>query len=271
MHPSGSEALIVVGEFKNTGPNVLDTVIVKGTFHTPDGEPYIVSWGTWQILSNILPQQKAPFYIVFRPEDIIGSPGWTTADATNFTAVVVHANITNARQYADLEITSHTDSVDADGYYRVTGVAQNTGSETTNRTWVVATFYNSTGAAIAIGYSDYLTSNTQKSIAPGGTATFTIYPLDAPAGVVAGIESYSLAVQTELEAAEPTPSPSPSPTNTPTTSPNGSPTPTPTGAGDGIASSDLYIYIAVAIVIVVVGVIAFVLRKRSGKDTAQSK
>jgi len=268
MHPSGNEALIVVGEVQNTGPNVLDHIIVKGTFHTPDGAPYIVSYGTWQITANTLPQQKAPFYIIFTPNDIVGSDEWTTKDATNFTAVVSYANLTDARQYQDLKVISHTASNDAEGYYMVTGVVQNTGNEATNRTWVVATFYNSTGSVVAIGASNILTPT---SIAPGSTATFMIYPYDYSSGVVAGISSYSLIIQTELTEPSATPTPSPSPTASPTPTAPSSPTPTPTEAGNGIAIADLYVYAAVAVVIIVVGVVALVLRKRTGKNAATSK
>jgi len=270
MHPSGNEALIVIGEVQNTGPNVLDHIIVKGTFHTPDGAPYIVSYGTWQLTANTLPQQKAPFYITFTPNDIVGSDEWTTKDATNFTAVVSYANLTDARQYQDLKVTSHVASDDAEGYYRVTGVVQNTGSEATNRTWVVATFFNSTDSAVAIGFSNYLTPT---SMAPGSTAAFTIYPYAYSSGVVAGISSYSLIIQTEISEEEPsaTPTPLPSPTASPTPTAPSSPTPTPTEAGNGIAIADLYVYAAVAVVIIVVGVVALVLRKRAGKNAATSK
>ena len=263
MHPLGGDALIVVGEVQNTGPNVLDHIIVRGSFHTPDGEPYIVSYGQWQLTKNTLPQQKKPFYITFQPSDIVGSGEWTSADATNFTAVVVFANSTDVRQYQDLEVISHTASTDSEGYYRVTGVVQNTGNDATNRTWVVATFYNSTGSAIAIGFSNYLTPT---SIAPGSTATFMIYPYYTPSDVVAGITSYSLTIQTEPAESEAIPTPSPSPTASPTPTSPGSPTPTPTGGGNGTSLPDFYVYLAVAVVIIVVGVVALVLRKRTGKN-----
>ena len=268
MHPSGSEALIVVGEAQNNGPNVLESIMVKGTFHTPDGEPYIVSYGTWQITTNILPQQKAPFYIAFTPDDIIGSNKWTTKDATNFTAEVSFANPTDARQYPDLTVTSHTASTDSEGLYRVTGNVQNTGSQSTNQTWVVATFYNSTGNAIAIGFSNYLTPT---SLAPGSTATFMIYPHDYTDMVVSGIASYSLTIQTKLTEPSATPTPSPTQTVSPTPTSAGSPTPTPTGTGNGTPLSDLYVYLAVAVVIIVVGLVALVMRKRTGKNAVTPK
>ena len=265
MHPSGGEALVVVGEAQNTGPNILDYVVVEGTFHTPDGAPYIVSYGTWQLTRNTLPQQKRPFYIIFTPDNIIGSEQWTTKDATNFTARVSYANLTDVSQYQDLEVISHTASTDSEGLYTVTGVVQNTGSQSTNQTWVVATFYNATGNAIAIGFSNYLTPT---SLAPDSTATFMIYPHDYTDVVVAGISSYSLTIQTRLAEPSVTPTPSPSTTGSPTPTSPSSPTPTSTEAGNGATLTDLYIYVAVAVAIILVGVVALVLRKRTSKNAA---
>ena len=150
----------------------------------------------------------------------------------------------------------------------MTGNVQNTGSQSTNQTWVVATFYNSTGNAIAIGFSNYLTPT---SLAPGSTATFMIYPHDYTDMVVSGIASYSLTIQTKLTEPSATPTPSPTQTVSPTPTSAGSPTPTPTGTGNGTPLSDLYVYLAVAVVIIVVGLVALVMRKRTGKNAVTPK
>jgi len=207
--------IVVVGEVQNTGPNVIDYIIVTGTFYTPDDTAQM-SYYTRALGDQILPQQKAPFYIDFPPQtSITGDYSWASQGIKNVTLVVNIANPTDSRQYQDLVVSSHTSSVDSTGLYVVTGVVQNTGTQATNRTWVVATFYNSTGTAVAVGYSNYLTPS---SIAPGGTASFTVYSLDPNAGS-ADITSYALLIQTSITAPSATPTPSPSPSQPPTSSP----------------------------------------------------
>jgi hypothetical protein len=181
------------------------------------------------------------------------------------------------QQYQDLTVVSHSGSTDTNGYYAVTGAIKNTGSEETNQTWVVATFYNSTGSVIGVGWSKILTPTV---ITPGSTASFTIPgPEDALTLAdytyytiaASGIEDYSLVIQTKLTepSATPTPTSSPSPSASATPTPSSSTSPTPTGSGNGTAIPDTYIYVAViAVAIVVIVAVVLVLRKRARKDTA---
>lgn len=258
--------LIVVGEAQNTGPNVIDYIVVTGTFYAPDGTLFM-SNANKAFITQILPQQKTPFYIAFSPANIVAGTNWTSQDVTNFTIAVTYANPTDTRQYQDLTVISDSASTDS-GYYVVTGAVKNTGSQATNQTWVVATFYNSTGGVVGVGFSNYL---TPASIAPGGTASFAIDEFSYYTAA-ADISSYSLIIQTKLTApsATPTPTPSPSPSASPTPTPaSSSPSPTPTESGNGTAIPDTYIYVAVvAVVIVVVGAVALILRKRARKRTA---
>ena len=269
MSPYSSDYLIVVGEAQNNGPNVIDYVVVTGTFYAPDGTVFMSNFNK-AFITQILPQQKTPFYIAFSPANIVSDTNWTSQDVTNSTITVSYADPTETRQYQDLTVISDSASTDEYGYYMVTGTIKNTGSQPSNRTWVVATFYNSTGGTVAVGYTAYLTPT---SIPAGGTASFTIYPTDYEA-VVANIASYSLIIQTELTAPPATPTPSPSSTASPTptpssSSPTSTPTPTPTASGNGTALPDTYVYIvAIVVVMVVVGVVVFVLRKRAGKRAA---
>lgn len=269
--------LIVVGEAQNTGPNVLDYITVTGTFYAPDGTVYMSGYAN-SFITQILPQQKAPFYITFTPYDVVSDTNWTLDDISNLTLTISHADPTDARQYQDLTIVNDSLGTDNDGYYRVTGTVENIGSQPTNQTYVIATFYNSTGTVVAVGYSDYLTPT---SIPAGGSAPFTIYPEDYGAvyDQISNDSNYSLIIQTKLTAPSATPTPTPTPSASPTESPTPTPassspssSPTPTGSGNGTTIPDTYIYIAaVAIVIVVVGVVALVLRKRAGKSTATSQ
>ena len=261
-----SDYLILVGEAQNTGPNVIDYIIVTGTFYAPDGTLFMSNYAK-AFSAQILPQQKAPFVIGFSPSNIVSGTNWTSPDVTNFTLTVSYANPTDTRQYQDLTVISNSESSDAFGYY-ITGVIKNTGSQASNQTWVVATFYNSTGGVVGAGYSVIL---TPASIAPGGTAAFAIDEFTYYTNV-ADIATYSLTIQTRLTAPSttptPTPSSSPSASATPTPS-SSSPSPTPTGSGNGTAIPDGYIYAAViAVAIVVIVAVVLVLRKRAGKRTA---
>jgi len=272
LDPYTTDRLVVVGEAQNTGSSVIDYLTVTGTFYTTDGEAYMVS-STKSLVSQILPQQKTPFYLSFSEYNVVSGFDWGTQPITNFTITINYAGSTDSRQYQDLQVTSHSASHDDEGYYMVTGVVTNTGTQSTNQTWVLATFYNSTGSVVAVGYSNYLTPT---SIAPGGTATFTLYPLDYAPVAVGQISSYSLVIQTKLSAASATPTPEPSSTVSPTptatsSSPTSTPTPTSTSPTDGTTIPDTYVYAAIVAVIVVVAVVALVLRKRGGKRTATSQ
>jgi hypothetical protein len=265
VYPYDNNYLIVVGEAQNTGSNVIDYIRVTGILYADDGTAYMISYSN-TLLTQILPQQKTPFYIRFSQQDVINGP-WGSQGIKNFKITVTHASPTATQQYQDLTITTHSESSDSNSYY-VTGTVKNTGSQPTNRTWVVATFYNSTGSVVAVGYSAYLDPD---SIPAGGTASFTIYPVDYEA-VSASIASYSLAIQTELTAPSATSTPTPSPTSSASATPTpsqSSPSPTPTGSGNGTTIPDTYIYAAViAVAIVVIVAVALVLRKRAGKRTA---
>jgi len=251
----------VVAEVQNIGPNIIDYVKVIGTFYASDGTP-LASDSVRSIRTQILPQQKTPFYMLVSLYNSLTGDLWDPQSIENLTILVGVADPTDSRQYQDLEISSHTSSTDANGYYVVTGFVKNTGTQSPNQVSVVATFYNSTGSVVALGYCDL----TPSSIAPGSTASFTIYPLDYDA-VVDKISSYSLLIQAPntMPSATPTPTPTPSPSASP------SPSPTPTETGNGTDIPDTYAYIAgaVIIIVIVIGIFAFVRRKRVGGRTAR--
>jgi hypothetical protein len=249
---SSGEYLVVVGEVQNVGPNIIDYVRVIGTFYASDGTP-LAGNSVKSLTTQILPQQKAPFYMIVPIYDSLTSSWvWDPQSIDYLTILVNYAEPTESSQYQGLEISSHESSTDAYGYYMVTGVVKNTGTQSTNQATVVATFYNSTGSVVAVGTS-YLTPS---SIAPGSTASFTIYPLDYLA-VAGQVSSYSLLIQTQNT------TPSATPTPSPTASPSLSPTPTPTEAGNGNGIPDTYVYAAAAVVIICVAIGIFALSARA--------
>jgi hypothetical protein len=247
---SSGEYLVVVGEVQNVGPNIIDYVKVIGTFYASDGTP-LEGNSVRSLTTQILPQQKAPFYMIVPIYDSLTSSWvWDPQSIDYLTILVNYAEPTKSSQYQGLEISSHESSTDAYGLYAVTGVVKNTGTQSTNQATVVATFYNSTGSVVAVGTS-YLTPS---SIAPGSTASFTIYPLDYWA-VAGEVSSYSLLIQAQNT------TPSATPTPSPTASPSLSPTPTEAGNGNGIP--DTYVYAAAAVVIICVAIGIFALSVRA--------
>jgi hypothetical protein len=245
----GGDYLGVVGEIQNVGPNIIDFVRVVGTFYASDGTP-LGGNSVKSLATEILPQQKAPFYMVVLTTDSLTGFSWDPTSIDYLTILVNQAEPTASSQYQGLEISSHESSTDAYGYYKVTGVVKNTGTQSINQASVVATFYNSTGSVVAVGTS-YLTPS---SIAPGSTASFTVYPLDYLA-VMGEVSSYSLLIQTP-----PITTPSATPTPSPTASPSLSPTPTEAGNGNGIPDTYVYGTAAVVIVCVAIGIFALSVR-----------
>ena len=246
---SSGDYVVVVGEVQNVGPNIIDYVKVIGTFYASDGTP-LAGDSVRSLTTQILPQQKAPFYMIVTIYDSNTGYSWDPQSIDHLNISVDRAEPTESSQYQGLEISSHESSTDAYGYYMVTGVVKNTGTQSTNQASVVAAFYNSTGSVVAVGTS-YLTPS---SIAPGSTASFTIYPLDYLA-VMGEISSYSLLIQT-LNAA-----PSATPTPSPAASPSLSPTPTETE--NGTAIPDTYVYAAAAVVIICIAIGIFALSTRA--------
>ena len=111
--------------------------------------------GASVFIYDLLPGQKAPFYIDFLPENsITGDQSWVPS-VSNVTVEVTHVFDTNATQYSGLTSTV-TSASNVDGTFTVTGTVQNTGSETTGNVWVDTTFYNASGTVVGLNYTSYL-------------------------------------------------------------------------------------------------------------------
>jgi hypothetical protein len=262
LNPSRSDYLVVVGEVQNVGPNIIDYVKVVGTFYASDGT-LLGDNSVRSLATQILPQQKAPFYMLVPLSNSLTGSGWDPQSIENLTISVIMADPTDSHQYEDLVISSQTASTDASGIYMITGFVRNTGTQSASQVTVIATYYDSTGTVIGLGYND-LTSNT---IASGSTASFTIYPLDYPA-FMDQIASYSLLIQAPNTTPATTPTPSPSASSSPSPTPTASSSsPTPTETGNGTGMPNTYVYIAAAVVIIVIALGLFVVlvrRKRVG-------
>ncbi len=251
---------MVVGEVQNIGPDVIEQVILTGTASTLEGLSSASYTSVY--VAQLLPQQKAPFDIGFQPPQ--GSNGWYTVGEINLKVAL--ANSTISYQYPDLKITSSSASVgttgDYNGAYLVTGSIQNVGTQTATNLTVVGTFFNSTGAVVGVGYTNYLEPRT---LNPSESLNFQIAAFDlnqSNAPTRLKIASYSLLVQTRgplLQGAAPLTTPYIGTGGGQTTKPNQSQT------GTILLNSSIVYEVVIAIVIILVVVAAFLFLKRRSK------
>lgn len=252
--------LIVVGEVQNTGPNVLDYVTLGGIAYTTDGQAQGYAYSVAYV-DHILPQQKAAFYMDFSSQtSLSGNLSWVFQGIDHIEFSVTRANETDSQQYQDLAVVANTSYVDTSGIYTVVGYIQNTGAQLTGKVWVVATFYNASGTAIAAGYCNYLAD----SLSPNGTIQFAVSPLDSTAQLATQISSYALLIQNQEPTANPSPTPSsqspnPSPTLSPSTSEQPTQSPEPKL---GSLPTELVFAIVGVVLIVVILIVAFILRRK---------
>jgi hypothetical protein len=274
--------LIVVGEVQNTGPDILRNVVLTGTAYTVDG----VAQGS-SSLTNIyvgdphyatgefLPNQKAPFFMEFGPQDTVWqNMTWIDLgiDHIEFRIFPTAANYTTPKSYSDVRLVSPSNYVDAALNYTVTGVAFNYGTGYPQNVFVVASFYDATGKVIAVGFSNYLSTHY---LAPNDFGQFILQPTEPTAAMATQIASYNLTVITSGTTTQPaaTTSPSASPAGT-TSSPtaSGSPTIQPTNSQSSPESGESgipmrYIFaIAAAVVIVVAVIVVAVLLRRNRRE-----
>ncbi len=264
--------LTVVGEVQNVGINTVDSVLLTGTATASDGT--IVGSTTQAYAINLVPQQKAPFYMEFPPSEAIGND-WYSAGVSGVNIVVRVANATANYQYPDVKITNKQASIGSGstdkGVYWVNGEIKNTGSQTAQNIRVIGTFYNASGAVVAVG--GYINDVVAASLAPSATATFKFGAFDInQTGIPSDrkITDYSLVVLVEepilqgtppsiapTTPASPATSQSPSDTSTSTsTQPSGS---NPTGS---LPSQWIYA-IVVVVAVVAVATALLLLKKRS--------
>ena len=240
-----SGILVVVGEVQNIGQNVINAVIISGTATPTYGSDVVSGDLAWA--NNLLPGEKAPFYIKFTSNQT--SSGAWSGGISEVTVRVIQASTTTQYQYQGVTITSH-ESSQSSGGYTIEGELKNTGSETATNVAVVATFYNSEGKPIAVGYS-----TTVATMAPNGINSFSLSAINldqTTAGSDNQISKYSLMVQVEA----PLLSGSLPAAQTPVTGPDDSQTPTEPTNNLSLT------YIAVFVVAIVVVVVVWLLLKR---------
>jgi hypothetical protein len=209
--------LVVAGEIQNNGPDILSQVILSGTAETSYGAEMISGDIAWA--SNILPGQKAPFFMQIRSN--LTSNGAWVGGLGNINVKAIQASTTTEYLYQGVTITKFQSSQGSSGEYIVSGTLNNTGTQSASNVAVVATFYDSNGIPISVGFSSKIAN-----MDPNGVNTFTLTALDANQTIVgtSTISSYTLMVQLDapkLTGTAPTPivynssgASSPDPSNT---------------------------------------------------------
>jgi hypothetical protein len=244
--------LVAIGEVQNTGTTTLSSVWLLAKAYNSTGA--LLDQIDYKALAfNLAPGQKSPFFLDFLPEYSPTQDQSWVPSVTNVTVTVVSAIATNETMYSGLTIPQGSvTGFNNAGTYTVTGTIQNTGTQTTGRTWAVTTFYNSSGSVIGLNYTNYLAN----SIAPGNTVQFTATPDDNTPTLSSQITNYSVLIQTVPVMATPTPTPKPS----------AQPTPTPTGTSTQppvTPNSDLtYIAIIAIAAIAAIAAVVLLLRQR---------
>ena len=191
--------LDVVGEIQNVGTSIVSSVILSGTAITTTGSQQTSN--TMAYVKNMLPNQKAPFYMTFFLQ---------TDQATQSTPTVVKRNgrsksqaaTTTGYLYPDVKVTAHQNSIgtgtDDKGVYWVTGTVKNMGTQTATNVRVLGTFYDKEGNVIAVG--GYTDAALSASLSPSASTNFKFGAYDTNQTLMPQnqqIASYALLVQVE--------------------------------------------------------------------------
>lgn len=129
----------VVGEVHNTGDTAVTDVNVSATFYNSTGG-IVAEIKQPTRLSTILPNRTSPF-------DITLFSTLLSSTVHNYTVQIVTFSPAQNRPLG-LKILSNSSSSDTNGF-RVTGTIENIGTQNTSFTRLIATYYSTTGHAIA--------------------------------------------------------------------------------------------------------------------------
>jgi hypothetical protein len=245
--------LIVVGEVQNTGSTVAGRVWVTGQAYLSNGT--VVAYSEAPAIGvNLEPNQKAPFYLDFIPENsLTQDQSWVSNISSVTVSVNNIINITSTL-YGGVT-TSNVNGGNVGGTYTVAGTTINTGSQYAGDVAVVATFYNASAAVVGIALTDL------GPLSPGQSAPFTITPWDNTAALTNAITNYSILI-------EATPAAAPQSTTTPTALPTStSSSSKPTQAPGTPTSALTYLVVIVVVAVVAIIVVGLILLRRPSHQT----
>lgn len=229
--------LIVVGELRNIGSNVVNNVTVQGTALSANGQT-LAQTSSQAFTYYMAPGQKAPFYLDFYAQSSSTQDLSWVPSVTHVLVTVTSVQDVNQRQYADAKVDFDMNYTDSSGLYVVRGTVVNDGSLVAQQPWVVTTFYDGSGTVVGVNFTNYITS----SLSPNGGMYFYAVPADNNTAITSEIKSYSFQVD--------------SLTLTNQTAP--STTPTSTGSSSPIGQIPI-LPIIIVVVLIVVAVVALML------------
>ena len=182
---------IVVGEVENVGSNIIGNVTVEGTAFNSTGQE-LASTTTQAFVYDMLPGQKAPFYLDFTAASSTTDDLSWVSSVSCVSVTVTSVTDTNATQYSGLTIPTGGSSpyIPGNGSYIVVGTIVNNGTQVAQDPWVAATFYNSNGTVIGLNFTDYLTTE----LAPSDELRFFATPTDDTSQLTSEIAYYTLTV-----------------------------------------------------------------------------
>ena len=254
---------VIVGEVQNIGTRVLNYTEVAGRVTGSDGTQ--AEWDNRVLGYYLLPGQKAPFYLQFSSQSTAyGS--WYGMDIQNVELVPYKAPETTTYQYQDVIVKTHQGSSNSVGEYWVDGELENIGTQNAGGITIVATYYNSSGAPIALGYSSRISTLSPNEIRAFKVGAFDLNQTEVPSDKK--IYGYSLLVQVETPLQEdgnaPTVSSAPVGTSVPD---DDLATPLDT-SNNNLNTTNI---VAIFVVIIVVVAVLLLISKRRNKAVASQK
>jgi hypothetical protein len=266
--------LDVVGEIQNTGSETIQNILLTGIAYGTNGQQ--ASNGTYNpYVYYLAPQQKAPFLLDLRTPT---SSDWTSVGISKVTVSVSTADAVSDNLYSDFSISVNSAGVSQStsdkGTYWISGSVKNTGSQTASKLVIAAAFYNSSGAVIAVGYTDYLTPN---DVNPQSTDSFKVGAFDTNQSAEVSnrqITSYSLILQATTtdghgSATYGQSTTGPTQTDTSTTSTSST---TPSQQDNNSSNQNLiYALIIVGVVVAIVAALLVSRRGRASPETVETK
>jgi len=244
--------LIVVGELQNVGTSNIFSVYVVGSAYIDGVE---VARESRQVFgNNLLPGQKAPFYLDFVPKTILVDDLVDWADVTDVKVTVGYLVNTDKSMYQGLTVSS--DGGYRSDVYTVVGKVENVGTESIGNVRLVTTFYNAEGTVVSLNYTDVFPDK----IAPGSSKLFTATPVDYYSGN--DITHYEILVQSTIQQPDDTSSSNSSNTNAPSTSAT-SPARTSTpSSNNALTRTTIILIIVVILAIVSAGAVLVMYNRR---------
>ena len=200
----------MVGEIQNTGTTTVGSVFIYGVAYNSTKAVCAVN-DPVQAVPELLPGQKAPFYLDFTAENSLTHDQSWVSSVTNVTLSVPAVLNNTETPYTGLTIpTVSVHGFDDSGTYTVAGAVVNNGDQATGNIWVLTTFYNSSGKVIGLNCTSYLTS----SLGPNKEVSFVATPTDNTAQLSSEVANYSLLVESSSLTTSSTPTASPSASTT---------------------------------------------------------